>query len=62
MMYTGGVTGALKLVFTRPRPLYYSSEVQAVVCEGDFGSPSGHSVMAVAVTNFLAHYLDNQEK
>ena len=46
----------LKLAYHQPRPYWVDSEVMAVFCSGQYGKPSGHASMTMAIS--LAIWLD----
>lgn len=40
------ISGILKSLFTRPRPLWKYENIEGMACPKDWGSPSGHSMAA----------------
>lgn len=44
----------VKMVLQQPRPYWVSPTVRAMVTESNFGAPSGHALMAVAIWGTLA--------
>jgi membrane-associated phospholipid phosphatase len=57
LLISNGLNDMLKLVFSGPRPYWFSSQVKALAFETSFGVPSGHAQNAVATWGTLAAYI-----
>ena len=51
-----GIVDFLKLAYHQPRPYWVDSEVKAEYCSGQYGDPSGHSAISMAMV--LGVWLD----
>lgn len=49
-----GLGGLLKMLYQDPRPYWVSSNVKGLVCEEDWGTPSGHALVTAAVWGTVA--------
>ncbi|MBE0410066.1 MAG: phosphatase PAP2 family protein [Anaerolineales bacterium] len=58
LLLSNGVNGIFKLVFSTPRPFFYSTEVQPLTFETSFGIPSGHAQNAAAVWGVVAAFFN----
>ena len=54
LMATASVNLLLKLVFQSPRPYWIDRRVEAFAIEVNFGMPSGHSQIAMAMWGYLS--------
>ena len=51
-----GIVDFLKLAYHQPRPYWVDSEVKVIDCSGQYGDPSGHSAISIAMV--LGVWLD----
>ncbi|CAG9331990.1 unnamed protein product [Blepharisma stoltei] len=52
-IFGGAFSALLKLIFTQPRPYWKYSEIHALDCTKDWGTPSGHSLSAGCVILYI---------
>lgn len=57
LLLSVGLNDLLKLVFSTPRPFWYSDKIRALAHEFSFGIPSGHAQNGVAVWGIIANHL-----
>jgi membrane-associated phospholipid phosphatase len=57
LLVSNGLNGIFKLLFSTPRPFFYSSEVRPLTFESSYGVPSGHAQNATAVWGVIAAFL-----
>jgi membrane-associated phospholipid phosphatase len=58
LLVSNGINGIFKLIFSTPRPFFYSTEVKPLTFESSFGIPSGHAQTAAAVWGVIAAFLN----
>jgi membrane-associated phospholipid phosphatase len=58
LLVSNGISGIFKLIFSTPRPFFYSTEVKPLTFESSFGIPSGHAQNAAAVWGVIAAFLN----
>jgi membrane-associated phospholipid phosphatase len=58
LLVSNGINGIFKLIFSTPRPFFYSTEVKPLTFESSFGIPSGHAQNAAAVWGVIAAFLN----
>lgn len=58
LLISNGVNTMIKFLFHQPRPFWVNSEVKAMVEEGSFGLPSGHSQNAASIWGIFAHSIN----
>ena len=54
LLISNGVNTMIKFLFHQPRPFWVNPEVKAMVEEGSFGLPSGHSQNAASIWGIFA--------
>jgi membrane-associated phospholipid phosphatase len=57
LMLSGGLNGAIKVLFRGPRPYWISTSVTGFASETSFGIPSGHSQNSMAVWGIMAAWM-----
>ena len=57
LLLSNGVNAIFKLLFSTPRPFWYSAEVRPLTFESSFGVPSGHAMNAAAVWGIIAAFI-----